>query len=159
VSRSAPRPAARRTGFSTNGITSSHALGVSDRRIAEALRGVRIGFLTDIHRSQTVSHEMVADAVNLLMAERPDLIVLGGTTCPRRSPVRASRADALAPLSAPAASSRSSAITTTTRTCRRRSRRRVHRAEGRAHRITVRGEPIDFAGVRYWTRRSSISRT
>ena len=27
--------------------------------LPEALRGLRIGLLTDIHRSQTVSHEMV----------------------------------------------------------------------------------------------------
>ena len=46
--------------------------------LPDALRGVRVGVLTDIHRSQTVSHEMVSAAVNALMAERPDLIVLGG---------------------------------------------------------------------------------
>src|SRR3954452_23077946 len=70
--------------------------------LPEGLRGVRIGFLTDIHRSQTVSHEMVARAVTLLMAEAPDLIVLGGdyVSFSDRKYMRPA-ADALAPLSAP----------------------------------------------------------
>lgn len=123
--------------------------------LPEALRGVRIGFLTDIHRSQTVSHEMVTDAVNLLMAERPDLIVLGGdyVTFGDRRFVHPA-ADALAPLSAPggviailgnhdddkdmpaALASKGFTVLKDART-----------------RITVRGEPMDFGGVRYWTRR------
>ncbi len=66
-----------------------------------ALAGLRIGFLTDLHRSDTVSHDMIDRAVRLVMAEAPDLVVLGGdyvTWGDRRfvAPV----ADALAPLSA-----------------------------------------------------------
>ena len=67
-----------------------------------ALAGLRIGFLTDVHRSQTVSHEMVDAAVRLLMAQAPDLIVLGGdyvTWGDRRFVGPA--AEALAPLTAP----------------------------------------------------------
>src|SRR5438046_2241361 len=41
-----------------------------------ALNGLRIGLITDLHRSSTVSHEDVAHAVRALMAERPDLVVL-----------------------------------------------------------------------------------
>src|SRR5262245_51919450 len=66
------------------------------------LAGLRIGFITDLHRSDTVSHAMVDRAVQMVLAERPDLIVLGGdyvTFGDRRfiGPV----AEALAPLSAP----------------------------------------------------------
>src|SRR5262245_15069288 len=66
------------------------------------LSGLRIGFITDLHRSRTVSHEMVDRAVRMVIAERPDLIVLGGdyvSFADRHfvGPV----ADALAPLSAP----------------------------------------------------------
>ena len=43
-----------------------------------ALEGLRVGFLTDLHHSATVSAEMVSRAVELLNAERPDLTVLGG---------------------------------------------------------------------------------
>ena len=34
--------------------------------------------MTDLHRSSIVSQELIVSAVGLLMAERPDLIVLGG---------------------------------------------------------------------------------
>ena len=50
-----------------------------------ALSGLRIGFLTDLHRSSTVSHEMIAHAVDLVMARQPDLIVVGGR--PIREPL------------------------------------------------------------------------
>jgi predicted MPP superfamily phosphohydrolase len=67
-----------------------------------SLSGFRIGLLTDVHRSRWVSAEDVAAAANLLMASRPDLIVLGGdyVTWGDRQFVGSS-AEALAPLSAP----------------------------------------------------------
>src|SRR5262245_42006094 len=46
--------------------------------LSPGLGGLRIGLLTDIHRSVLVSHDDVSAAVNALMGERPDLIVLGG---------------------------------------------------------------------------------
>ncbi len=121
--------------------------------LPEALRGLRVGFLTDIHRSQTVSHEMVDAAVRMLMAERPDLIVLGGDYVNWRDPRYVQpAADSLAPLSAPlgvlailgnhdddrdttaALSGKGFTVLKDART-----------------RLTVRGEPMDFIGVRYWT--------
>ena len=123
--------------------------------LAEALAGLRIGLLTDLHRSDTVSHEMIDRAVRLVMAEAPDVIILGGdyvTWGDRRfvQPV----ADALAPLSAPhgvfavlgnhdddrdmpaALTSKGFAVLRDART-----------------RLVVNGEPLEFAGLRYWTRR------
>ena len=121
--------------------------------LPEALRGLRIGFLTDVHRSQLVSHEMIATAVRMVMAERPDLIVLGGdyvTWSDRRYMMPA--ADALAPLSAPhgviailgnhdderdmpaALASKGFTVLRDART-----------------RLTIRGEAMDFAGIKYWT--------
>src|SRR5918995_2200868 len=44
----------------------------------ETLNGLRLGFLSDLHRSGTVSHQMIASAVSALMAETPDVIILGG---------------------------------------------------------------------------------
>src|SRR6188474_1422920 len=35
-----------------------------------SLSGLKIGFLTDLHRSSTVSHEMIAHAVDLVMARQ-----------------------------------------------------------------------------------------
>jgi predicted MPP superfamily phosphohydrolase len=121
--------------------------------LPEALRGVRLGILTDIHRSQTVSHEMVATAVDMLMAEKPDLIVLGGDYVSWRDHrYMHPAAEALAPLSAPhgviailgnhdddrdmpaALAAKGFAVLKDART-----------------RLTIRGEAIDFAGVRFWT--------
>jgi hypothetical protein len=121
--------------------------------LPEALRGFRIGVLTDIHRSQAVSHEMVAHAVQLVMRERPDLILLGGDYVSfgdRRYAQPA--AEALAPLAAPhgvlavlgnhdddrevpaALAAKGVTVLRDART-----------------RLTVRGETIDFAGIRFWT--------
>src|SRR5437773_8734001 len=73
-------------------------------KLPPALAGLRIGLLTDVHRSQWVSHDDVIHAVARLMDERPDLIVLGGDYVTwgggsNHEYVRPS-ADALQPLSA-----------------------------------------------------------
>ena len=66
-----------------------------------ALSGLRVGLLTDLHRSQLVSHEDVTAAVTALMNERPDLIVLGGDYVTRGDPAYVGAAtDAMAPLAA-----------------------------------------------------------
>ena len=43
-----------------------------------ALDGLRIGLITDLHHSEMVPVQDVVRAASLMMAERPDLIVLGG---------------------------------------------------------------------------------
>ncbi len=121
----------------------------------DALDGLRVGFLTDLHRSQTVSHEMVSAAVDLVMRERPDLIILGGdyVTWGDRRYVEPS-AEALAPLSAPHGviavlgnhdddRDMPAALT---------ARGFVVLRDARTQ-LTIRGETVDFAGIRYWTRR------
>jgi predicted MPP superfamily phosphohydrolase len=121
------------------------------------LAGLRVGFLTDFHRSETVSHEMVARAVQMVMAEAPEMIVLGGdyvTWGDRRfvHPV----ADALAPLTASEGvfailgnhdddRDMPAALTAKGFVVLRDARTR----------LTVRGETLDLAGIRYWTRRAS----
>jgi predicted MPP superfamily phosphohydrolase len=121
--------------------------------LPEALRGLRIGFLTDIHRSEMVSHEMVSAAVRMVMAEKPDLIVLGGdyvTWSDRRYMTAA--AEGLAPLSAPHGviavlgnhdddRDMPAALVARGFTVLRDARTR----------LTIRGEVMDFAGIRYWT--------
>ena len=121
--------------------------------LPEALRGLRLGVLTDVHRSQTVSHAMVAAAVRLLMAEQPDLIVLGGDYVSWRDARYVQpAAEALAPLSAPhgvlailgnhdddrdmpaALAAKGFTVLKDART-----------------RLTIRGEVMDFAGIRFWT--------
>lgn len=121
--------------------------------LPEALRGLRLGVMTDIHRSQTVSHTMVAAAVKLLMAERPDLILLGGDYVSWREqryvqPV----AEALAPLSAP-----HGVIAILGNHDDEREMPAALAAKGftvlkdARTRLTIRGEVLDVAGLRYWT--------
>jgi predicted MPP superfamily phosphohydrolase len=125
--------------------------------LASALSGLRIGFLTDLHRSQAVSHEMAANAVRSLLAEKPDLIVLGGdyVTWGDRRYVGAA-ADVLAPLESPngvfailgnhdddrdmphALAAKGITVLRDART-----------------RLTIRGEPLDLAGIRFWTRKAA----
>ena len=121
----------------------------------EALNGLRIGFITDLHRSGTVSHDMVVSAVSAVMAETPELIILGGdyvTNHDRRYVQPA--ADALAGLSAAAGvyavlgnhddeRDVSTALTAQGFTVLRDARTQ----------LTVRGETIEIAGLRYWTHR------
>lgn len=123
--------------------------------LASALSGLRIGFLTDLHRSQTVSHEMAAAAVQALLAEQPDLIVLGGdyVTWGDRRYVGAA-AEALAPLNAPHGvfailgnhdddKDMPAALSAKGLTVLRDARTR----------LAVRGESLDIAGIRFWTRK------
>ena len=125
--------------------------------LPSALSGLRIGFITDLHRSDTVTHDLIDSAVQLLMTESPDLIVLGGdyvTWGDRRFVGPA--ADALAPLTAPhgvfavlgnhdndhdmppALAAKGFVVLRDART-----------------RLTIRGETLDLAGVRFWTRKPS----
>ena len=124
--------------------------------LSPGLTGLRIGLLTDLHRSSTVSDLIASGAVRTLMAERPDLIVLGGdyVTWGDRRFVGAA-ADALGALSAPhgifavlgnhdddrdmpaALAAHGIDVLRDARTQRR-----------------INGEPFDLAGVRYWTRRA-----
>jgi uncharacterized protein len=120
-----------------------------------ALGGLRIGLLTDIHRSRWVSHEDVGHAVATVMSERPDLIVLGGdyVTWGDRQYISAA-ADALAPLSAPAGvfavlgnhdddHEMPAALTA----------KGFHVLKDARTRLTIKDESLDLVGIRYWTRR------
>jgi predicted MPP superfamily phosphohydrolase len=127
------------------------------RGLPPALAGLRIGLLTDVHRSQWVSDADVHDAARLLMGARPDLVVLGGdyVTWGDRHYVGAA-ADALSSLSAPhgvfailgnhdddhdmpaALSSHGVTVLRDART-----------------RLLINDEPLELAGIRFWTRRAS----
>lgn len=120
-----------------------------------SLVGLKIGLLTDIHRSRWVSHEDVAHAVSTLMNERPDMIVLGGdyVTESDRDYIQPA-ADALEPLTAPhgvfailgnhdddhampaALSKKGFEVL----------------KDARTH-VAVNGSGLDLVGIRFWTRR------
>jgi predicted MPP superfamily phosphohydrolase len=149
------------TGIGSYGyLYGRHELEVTRASIAvdalpPPLAGLRIGLLTDIHRSRWVSDADVAHAVALLMREQPDLIVLGGdyVTWGNRQYVEPA-AEALAPLTAPLGvfgilgnhdddHAMPAALT----------RRGVQMLKDARTRLVIRNEPVDLIGIRFWTRR------
>lgn len=152
------------TGTSAYGVLyERHQIGVTQTDVPvsglpPALDGLRIGLITDIHHSSTVSASDVTRAVNLLAATDPDLIVLGGdyvTYGDRRYVVPV--AERLAPLaSAPHGSfailgnhdddrDMPAALATRGFTVLKDQRTT----------ITIKGERLDVAGIRFWTRRAN----
>jgi predicted MPP superfamily phosphohydrolase len=141
-------------------VLERHALAVTSRDITvpglpSALDGLRIGLLTDVHRSRWVSEEDVSQAVQLLMAARPDLIVLGGdyVTWGDRRYVGSS-SELLGGLAAPHGvfgilgnhdddHDMPAAL----------AARGIHMLKDARMRIVVNNEPIHFGGVRFWTKR------
>lgn len=126
--------------------------------LSSGLAGLRIGLLSDLHRSETVSHEMADRAVRLLLGENPDLIILGGDYVTwgggRNRRYVGAAADALAPLHAPHgvvailgnhddARDMPAALSAKGFTVLRDARTRLQ----------IRGEPLDLAGIQFWTRR------
>ena len=139
-----------------------HALEVTRATVPvaglpRALAGLTLGLITDIHRSLFVSHEDVARAVTSLMAEKPDLIVLGGdyVTWGDRAFVGPS-AEALAPLAAPHGvfgilgnhdddHDMPAALV----------RNGVQMLKDARTRLTIKSETVDLVGIRYWTKRQA----
>jgi predicted MPP superfamily phosphohydrolase len=126
-------------------------------RLPPSLDGLRVGLVTDIHRSLWVSHDDVSRAVRTLMAEAPDIIVLGGdyVTWGDRDYVHAA-AEALAPLSAPHGvfgvlgnhdddHDMPAAL----------SAHGVEMLKDARTTIRIKGEPIDIVGIRFWTKRGA----
>jgi predicted MPP superfamily phosphohydrolase len=137
-------------------ITVTHvSLPVAE--LPESLSGLRIGLITDIHRSRWVSHEDVTGAVSALMNEQPDLIVLGGdyVTWGNRQFVRPS-AEALAALTAPHGvfgilgnhdddQDMPAALI----------KHGVQMLKDARTSLVVKGHKIDLVGIRFWTRRAT----
>ena len=128
---------------------------IAVRGLPPALDGLRIGMITDVHHSAVVSASDVSRAVTLLKDASPDIVVLGGDYVSffdrdYISPV----AELLTPLAAaphgsfavlgnhdderemPAAlASRGFTVLKDQRTA-----------------LTIKGERLDIAGIRFWTR-------
>jgi hypothetical protein len=133
-------------------------------RLPPELVGLRIGLITDVHHSRWVSVDDVSRAVQSLMAERPDLVILGGdyVTWGNRTYVGPS-AEALRPLTAPHGvfgilgnhdddHDMPAALV----------KNGVQMLKDARTRLLIRDAPIDLVGVRYWTKRgtdiASVSR-
>jgi predicted MPP superfamily phosphohydrolase len=120
------------------------------------LDGLRVGLITDIHHSNTVGADDVTRAVSLLLESQPDLIVLGGdyVTFGNRAFV-----EPVAELLAPLASAPNGAFAVLGNHDDDRdmpaalARRGFAILKDQRTTITIRNEPIDLVGIRFWTRR------
>lgn len=130
---------------------------ITIRRLPPALNGFTIGLLTDVHRSRWVSAEAVAEGVAVLMSARPDVIVLGGdyVTWGDRRFVGPS-AEALQGLSAPEGvfailgnhdddHDMPAAL----------AAHDVQVLKDRRTALKIRGETLELAGIRFWTKRAA----
>ena len=121
-----------------------------------ALDGLRVGLITDIHHSNTVSAKDVTRAVNLLVDAKPDLTVLGGdyVTFGNRAFV-----DPVAELLSPLSSAPNGAFAVLGNHDDDRdmpaalSKRGFVVLKDQRTSVTIRNEAVDIAGIRFWTRR------
>jgi uncharacterized protein len=122
-----------------------------------ALNGIRVALLTDIHHSPLVGADDVRAAVDLTLSLKPDLIVLGGdyvTFGDRKfvGPV----AELLAPLHAPHGVFAILGNHDDDRDMPAELARRGFTVlKDKRTRLAIRGEGLELAGIRFWTRRAS----
>ena len=121
-----------------------------------AVDGLRVGLITDVHLSATVPAEDVTRAVEMLRSADPDLIILGGdyVTYGNRAYV-----EPVAELLAPLAAARHGAFAVLGNHDDDKDMPAALAAKGmtvlkdQRTTVTINGERIDFAGIRFWTRR------
>jgi len=125
--------------------------------LAAEHEGLRIGFLTDLHHSTFVSQADIARACDLVQDARPDLIILGGdyVTNGDRTYMR-SCADVLQTLSAPNGvyailgnhdDERDAPAVLVSR--------HIPVLKDARTTLTIKGQPLDLVGIRFWTKQSS----
>jgi uncharacterized protein len=126
--------------------------------LPDALEGLRIGLITDVHHSEAVPSSDVSRAVRLLVEAKPDLIVLGGdyvTFGDRRFIPPA--AELLSPLAN--APHGSFAVLGNHDDDRDMPAALAQRGftvlKDQRTSLVIRGETLDLAGLRFWTRRPS----
>lgn len=123
-----------------------------------AVNGLRVGLITDIHHSASVPARDVTRAVTLLQGGNPDLIVLGGdyVTYGNRGFV-----EPVAELLAPLAIAKYGSFAVLGNhdddkdMAAALARRGITVLKDQRTSVTINGEVIDVAGIRFWTRRLS----
>ena len=119
-----------------------------------ALRGLRVGLLTDIHYGAFVPADDIETASRLLLAAEPDLIVLGGDFVTWRDRRRIGPCvEVLSQLNAPhgvfaVLGNHDDEIATPPAL----HARGVEVLRDERTRILVRNQPLELVGIRYWTR-------
>jgi uncharacterized protein len=126
-------------------------------RLPTPLAGLRIGLISDIHCGEFMPASRIAQAAELLMAERPDLILLGGdhVTWHDTKSLPAC-ADGLSSLSAPlgvfAVPGNHDPESVLEQVLESRGRIQVLR--DRHVQLETRGETVALGGLRYWSQRA-----
>jgi uncharacterized protein len=119
--------------------------------------GLRLGLITDVHHSATVSADHVTRAVHLLKSAQPDLVVLGGdyVTYGNRAYVEPV-AELLAPLAETTHGSFAALGNHDDDRDMAAALERNHFAvlKDEHTRVLIGGEPLDIIGIRFWTRRA-----
>ena len=121
-----------------------------------ALDGLTIGLITDVHHSATLSTDAIDAAVQLLRGAAPDIVVLGGDYVSFGD--RRFLEPALEHL-APLAHAPHGAFAVLGNHDDERETASAMKRAGLAllrddrTRLTIRGEPVDIAGLRFWSRR------
>ena len=139
-----------------------HRVGVTEATmpfvgLPPAFDGLRVALLTDIHHSALVPADDVTGAVELALSTRPDVIVLGGdyVTYGDRNFVEPV-AELLSPLRAP---NGVFAILGNHDDDREMpaalAKRGITVLKDQRTRVVIRGEAIELAGIRFWTRRAA----
>lgn len=128
---------------------------IAVRGLPTALEGVRIGMITDVHHSAVVSAADVTRAVTLVKEADPDIIVLGGDY------VSFFDRDYISPVSellAPLANARHGSFAVLGNHDDEREVPAALAARGftvlkdQRTALTINGERLDLAGIRFWTR-------
>lgn len=120
-----------------------------------AIDGLRIGLISDVHHSPTVSVDHVSEAVALLAAARPDLVVLGGDYV---SLGNHAYVEPVAELLTPLATAPLGAVAVIGNHDRERdtapalTRRGFAVIRDEHVPLQIKGTTINLLGLRYWTR-------
>ncbi len=120
-----------------------------------ALDGLRVGMIADVHHSAVVSAEDVVRAVNLLKEAAPDIVVLGGDYVTSRDD---QYVEPVAELLAPLAHAPSGSFAVLGNHDDDRDMPAALSARGfsvlkdQRTSLVIRGERLDIAGIRFWTK-------
>ncbi len=125
--------------------------------LPEPLHGLRIGLITDLHSSSTVPAATIRRAASLVLDEQPDIVALGGDYISWFDGRYASTcADALGILTAPhgvfAVLGNHDDETEVPATLKAKG---FTVLQDERTRVTIRGETLEIAGLRFWTRRTT----
>jgi len=126
-------------------------------RLSAALSGLRIGLLTDLHRSQWVSDAEVREATSQVMRLQPDLIVLGGDYVTFADPRYIEpAAEALSGLRAPHGVFAVLGNHDDDRDVPSALHRHgIEVLRDARTQLRIRNERLELVGIRYWTKRAS----